>query len=229
MSLLFSTPQQKSGEVIIRAMHDRYSSTWYKTLTLTQTTRTHKADGSTQEEVWQEYMKIPAKLRIDVLPVDSGNCFIFIRDSIFVYQQGRLSISRPQIHRLLLLAFDVYHAPVEETIRKLRELRYDLSVVREDTWQGRPVYVVGAQQGDSRSRQFWIDKERLVFVRSLEQTPRDSTIISEVQFNKYEKQGGGWISPYVVFIVGGKTVTEEFYANIKTDVMIADNMFEPKR
>lgn len=74
----------------------------------------------------------------------------------------------------MVLGFDVYVQPVAETVRKLRLLKFDLAKLHEITWEGRPSYVVGATAADSTSPQFWIDKERLYFVRSLEpsQKPR---------------------------------------------------------
>ena len=217
-----------SGEDIIKAMHDRYSATWYRSLTFTQKTVTHRPDGTTQEATWYEYMSIPGKLKIDFAPADSGNGMLFTYDSIFVYQRGALRNARPLLHALLVLGFDVYHASVEGTVQKLKALHYNLSIVHEDTWQGRPVYVVGAEKGDVKTKQFWIDKERLVFVRSLELSPRDN-LVSEVQFNDYQKLGGGWVSPSVLFLHDGKIATEELYSEMKVDVKLDEKMFEPAR
>jgi len=44
---------------------------------------------------------------------------------------------------------------VADAIEKLKGLKFDLSIEREETWQGRPVYVVGARAGDLHSAQFW--------------------------------------------------------------------------
>jgi hypothetical protein len=52
---------------------------------------------------------------------------------------------------------------------------------------------VGAAAGDSTSRQFWIDKERLYFVRSLEPSPQNPAVTMETRFEKYQVMGGdGW-------------------------------------
>ncbi len=68
----------------------------------------------------------------------------------------------------MVLGFDVYAQPVEIDRPQLRELGFDLTKLHESTWQGRPAYVVGAAAGDTVTRQFWIDKERLYFVRMVE-------------------------------------------------------------
>src|SRR4030095_815538 len=120
-------------------------------------------------------------------PIKDGSGILFANDNIYTFKEGRLENSRPLIHPLMLLAFDVYLLPVDQTIAKLKQLKFDLSLLREDTWQGRPVYVAGANNGDLHSAQFWIDKERLYFVRMLRPAGKDGALTSETQFNKYER------------------------------------------
>jgi hypothetical protein len=73
---------------------------------------------------------------------------------------GKLKEANPLVHPLMVLGFDVYEAPVSETVRKLRGLNFDLSKLHQTTWRGRPTCVVGAEPGDTVSPQFWIDIER---------------------------------------------------------------------
>ena len=229
---LFQSPQENtlnSAEAVLKAMRDRYSLSWYHSVTFTQKTVTFQKDGSKKEAIWYEFMKIPGQLRIEFAPVDDGNGILFKHDSLFVFDKNKLKSVRPVIHPLLLLGFDVYTLSTEETIRKLRKLGYDLSLFHESIWQERPVYVVGAAQGDARTKQFWIDKERLVFVRSLEPSPRDSTTISEVQFNDYRRLDGGWIGAEVLFLQNGQRTMEEYYSDIKANVEIPDEVFDPKQ
>jgi hypothetical protein len=112
-------------------------------------------------------------------------------------------------------------------IAKLQALKFDLSQFREDTWQGRPVYVVGAKAGDLHSTQFWIDQENLYFVRMIRPGGKDGTQTQETQFNKYEKLGGGWMAPEVIFMIDGKTVTTEKYSDMRADVKLDPKLFDP--
>ncbi|MCA1849766.1 MAG: outer membrane lipoprotein-sorting protein, partial [Acidobacteria bacterium] len=117
----------------------------------------------------------------------------------------------------------------EDAVAKLKQLKFDLSQMREDTWQGRPVYVVGAKAGDLRSRQFWIDKENLYFVRMLGPAGKDGEMTQETQFNKYFKvKGGGWVAPEVIFMLNGRTVTTEEYTEVRTGVQLDDKLFDPQ-
>jgi len=186
-----------SGREILRAMHDRYADKWYRTLSFVQQNTATRPDGSQQHSVWREYAALPGKLRIEFVPPDSGNGILFVNDSQFVFAADTIGNASAFIHPLMVLGFDVYFDPVERTIARLERLKIDLGAVHEDTWEGRPVYVVGAKPGDLRTRQFWVDRERLVFVRLLEPGQRDSTRTNDIRFNKYQPAGNAWLSAEV--------------------------------
>jgi hypothetical protein len=214
------------GTALIRAMHDRYQGKWYRTLTFRQTTTNYRAKTV---ETWWEAARIPGMLRIDIEPLDSGKAILFRNDSIYQFQGGMRKDSSAFVHPLMVLGFDVYADPPERTLAKLQDLGFDLSRIREDTWQGRPVYVVGAAAGDSTSKQFWVDRERLLFVRMLGPARNGSGAIVETQFNRYQPLGKGWISVEVLFQVNGQPVTKEEYAEVKGDTPLPDELFDPGR
>jgi hypothetical protein len=221
-----SAQKIKTGEDLIRAMHKKYEKKWYKTLTFVQKNTQFRPDGTTQNSVWYEAMSAPGKLRVDYDPLEKGDGILFADGMQHVFKDGKLSKSQPLVHPLMVLGFDIYLQPVEKTVNQLKELKIDLTVLREDTWQNRPVYVVGAQAGDSRSPQFWIDKKNLYFVRMLEAVGKDKSRLQETQFNKYQPvKGGGWIAPEVVFIIDGKRYFLEEYTEIQTDVALDNNLF----
>ncbi len=218
----------KTGEELIQAMRSRYAGKWYKTATFVQKTTNYQPDGTSKAETWYEAMALPGRLRIDFDPIKDGNGLLFVDDTLNVFKDGKLDKSQPLIHPLMVLGFDVYALPVKDTLDKLKELKFDLSILREDTWQGRPVYVVGAKAGDTHSPQFWIDKEHLYFVRMLKPAGKDGSLTQEVQFNKYQRLGGGWMSPEVVFSVNDRRVTLEEYSDIHGDVKLNDELFKPE-
>ena len=215
------------GEALIRAMQERYRGKWYRTLTFVLTTTI--TQPTARKEIWYEALRFPGMLRIDIAPVDSGSTLLFRADSLYRFQHGALVGSRPLVHPLMVLGFDAYFDPPETTIGKLKGLGFDLSRIREAVWQGRPAYVVGAAAGDSTTAQFWIDRERLLFVRMIQAPPDGSGRIFETQFNRYQPLGKGWISVEVVFNVNGDLATKEEYAEVKADPVLPDDLFEPGR
>lgn len=219
----------KTAEDLIREMQKKHAKSWYKTLTFVQKTTELQPDGTSKVTTWYEAFSAPGKLRIDFDPIKEGNGILFSNFTLYSFKDGKLVNSRPFVHPLLLLGFDVYFLPVEETVAKLKELKFDLSELREDVWQGRPVYVVGAKAGDTRTRQFWIDKENLYFVRLIEPGGKDGKLTQETQFNKYERvKGGGWIAPEVIFMVDGKPVITEEYTEIRGGVKLEEKLFDPQ-
>lgn len=219
-----------SAEQLVRAMHDRYADRWYGTLSFKQTVTRTAPDGTQPpKEVWAEWAEIPGKLRIDLAEQYNGNGVIYSGDSLFVFRNGAVVQRVAQRNPLMALGFDVYRQPVDETLRVLREEGFDLSKLREDMWQGRPVWVVGAAAGDTTSKQFWVDRARLLFVRMLEPLPQDTTKMMDIRFDEYQRLGDAWISPLVVFQLDGREVMREEYFDMKADPQLPAGLFDPAR
>jgi hypothetical protein len=213
----------KNGEELIGQMRDRYAGKWYRTLTFTQ--KTTLPDGKV--ETWYEALELPGKLRIDIAPLDSMKTILFRKDSVYAFERGALKEAKPLVHPLMVLGFDVYEAPVSETVRKLQGLHFDLSKLHQTTWQGRPTYVIGAEPGDILSPQFWIDVERLYFVRSLEPSKKNPKVINDTRFGRYIQLGGGWVETEVRFLANGQQKVKEEYMNPKANIKLDPVIFDP--
>jgi outer membrane lipoprotein-sorting protein len=219
----------KTSEDLIREMQKKHAKSWYKTLTFVQKTTEYHEDGTKKVSTWYEAFSAPGKLRIDFDPIKDGNGILFSNFTLYTFKDGKQANTRPFVHPLLLLGFDVYFLPVEEIMTKLKDLKFDLSEFREDVWQGNPVYVVGAKAGDLHSRQFWIDQKNLYFVRLIEPGGKDGSRTQETQFNKYERvKGGGWVAAEVIFMVDGKPVVTEQYSEIRGGVKLDEKLFDPQ-
>src|SRR6266853_3561023 len=160
----------RNGEDVLRAMHDRYAKTWYANLTFTQKSTTYNADGTTKVETWNEALVLPAKLRMDIGPPKNNDGDLMVDGTLTILKDGKEVGTRPLVNMLLVLGFDVYGQAPEKTAQVVKAEGYDLKKVHEETWEGRPVYVVGAEKGDLKSKQFWVDKDRLLFMKLYEPT-----------------------------------------------------------
>ena len=205
-----------SGDQVVRAMHDRYQNKWYKTLSFEQKTTRRTPADTMVIETWYETAAVPGRLRIDIAP-RPGTSYIFANDSIYVTRKDSVLRRIAGRNPLLILGFDVYGQAAEKTLDVLHAEGFNTTPLHEDTWEGRPVYVVGAAKGDLHSKQFWVDKERLLFVRLLEPSRADSTKMDDTRFDDYRPLGGGWISALVESYSGGKLVQREEYSDIKAD------------
>jgi outer membrane lipoprotein-sorting protein len=218
----------KTTEDLVSAMQKKYSKSWYKTATFVQKTTNIDKDGNQKVETWYEALSVPGSLRIDFTPIKDGNGILFTDRKIFSFKDGKQESSRAFVHPLMILGFDIYKLPAADVIETLKGLKFDLSILREDTWQGRPVYVVGAKPGDLHSEQFWIDQKNLYFVRMLRPGGKDGAQTQETQFNKYQKLGGGWMAPEVIFKVDDRVVTTEEYSELRANPALDSKLFDPQ-
>jgi hypothetical protein len=111
-------------------------------------------------------------------------------------------------------------APIEDS------LGFDLAKLRADTWNDRPAYVVGADSGDVRARQFWVDREHLYAVRLIEPVGPDGSHALDVHFGGYQPAGDAWIESEIMIYVDGTLRQEEHYTNIRPGVALDPALFD---
>lgn len=225
-----------TGAQVIQAMYDRYAGKWYRNLTFVQTSVYYNRDGSVlRRETWYEAGAVPGKLRIDIGAPNSGNTTLYVNDSVYAFRDGRQVLARPGHNELMVLGFDVYAQPPERSAALLSQLGFDMGVVRMENLNGRPHYVVGAREGDRRSKQFWIDAENMLFTRILQaarpsaSAPADSLKSEEIRFQKYVPHGGGWVAEEVDFTRDGVRFFFESYANVRVNQDLDPALFDPRR
>jgi outer membrane lipoprotein-sorting protein len=215
-----------TGEQILRDMHDHYAGKWYRTMTFVQKTTVYDSTGKQTVSTWYESITLPGTIRIDFGSPADGNGVLATRDSTFIVQKGAVTARRPGGNILLTLAFDVYAGPVDQTIGDVRGAGYDLSKVHRDTWQGKPVYVVGADSGNLNVPQFWIDPKEQVLLRIFTPVRAGSTEMRDIRFEQWRPIGGGMIAPHVDMFGRGTRQRTEDYSEIKTNVQFSPDLFD---
>ena len=218
-----------NGEDVLRAMHDRYQKTWYQSVTFTQKSTTYKADGTSNAETWYEAAQLPGKLRIDVGDPANNNGYVLYDGNLSIVKAGKVESTRPLVNILLVLGFDVYAQNPKTTAKVMKGEGYDLSKLRDDTWEGHPVYVVGADKGDLKSRQFWVAKDTLLFVREIEPSQGDPAKFEDVRFTGYQPLEGAWIAARVEIYSEDRKVFSEDYTEIKGNVKLTPAVFDPQQ
>ena len=217
----------RSGDDLLRAMHDRYKTSWYDTVTFTQKSTTYNADGTTKVETWYEAAQLPGKLRIDIGKPADGNGYLMVDGNLTILKNAQAGNTRPYVNILLVLGFDVYKQDSDATKKVVTAEGYDLSKVREDSWDGKPAYVVGADKGDLKSKQFWVEKDNLLFVRVIE--PGSDGKLNDIRFLDYRKLAGAWIAARVEVHSEDKLVFSEDYTEILGNVKLDPGTFDPKQ
>jgi hypothetical protein len=233
LPLIAQAQRLNDGDALLRAMYGRYQSSWYKTLTFTQKSTTYNPDGTTKVETWYEAALLPGKLRIDVGASSENNGYLMTDGTLTVVKAGQITKTRPYVNILLVLGFDVYTQSPEATARVLQAEGYDLSKIHEETWEGKPAYVVGADKGDLKTKQFWVEKDTLLFVRVIEPAPSDPAKIDDIRFTGYRKFGDAWLAARVEVHseVDGKSALtfSEDYSDIEISPKLDAAVFDSKQ
>ena len=217
----------RTGDALVHAMHDRYANTWYHTLTFTQKSTTYKEDGTSSAETWYEAAQLPGKLRIDIGKPEDGNGYVLVDGNVTVVKENKIAMSRHSVNMLLVLGFDVYTQDVATTEKVIQGEGYDLGKLREDTWEGKPVYVVGADKGDLKAKQFWVTKDTLLFVREIEPARQYPSKVDDIRFTDYRPLEKAWVAARVEVHADGKLVFSEDYTDIKANVTLPAGTYDP--
>lgn len=219
----------RNGEDLLRVMHARYEKSWYQTVTFTQKSTTYKGDGTSSAETWYEAAMVPGKLRIDIGAPADGKGYVLVDGNVSIVKDNKVVGSRHSVNMLLVLGFDVYRQDPETTIKVVKSEGFDLSKLREDVWEGKPVYVVGADKGDEKSRQFWVAKDTLLFLRVIEPSQGDATKVNDIRFIHYQPLAGAWIAAGVEVYTDGKKVFSEDYTDIRGNVKLDPEVWDPQQ
>jgi hypothetical protein len=219
-----------SAAELVREMRERYDGKWYRTLTFLQSNTRYTTDGREEKSRWMEYLSVPGKLRIEFLPRESRSGILFTNGRAYTFEGGTRIDTRRQIHPLLLLTSDVYVLPAAVTLRRLDSLGVRRSRFREDRWEGRRVYVVGAAAGDTLSSQLWVDADRLLLVRWIERQGTGARrASSDTRLGAYKSIEGHAVPTEITVYRAGRPVFKEVYEDVRVNVPFSPALFEPAR
>ena len=207
-----------SSAGLVKAMHDRYAGKYLKTMSFLQNNTAYTTTGQEQKSQWYEHIEIPGKLRIAFLPAAQRSGLVQVDDRVASFDNGIRVDFRPSVNPLLLRTADVYVAPVATIMRGLDSLDVDEEMIRNDEWEGQPVYVVGAKAGDSSSNQMWIDRNHLRLVRFIQRSKSgDRTTISDIRVSNYKEIQGFEVPTEFLILRNGRPFWREQYADVRVN------------
>jgi hypothetical protein len=149
---------------------------------------------------------------------------------VITFDNGRQVDRRRAIQPVLTLTGDVYAIPAAVTLRRLDSLGVNLDRFHEEKWEGKRVYVMGAELGDTESNQIWIDADRLLLVRFIQRNKGgDRTVITDTRVGDYRDVDGYTVAFAFTSYRDGKLFFKEQYENVKVNDPIAPELFDPLR
>ena len=224
MGLMAFAKRPVTGSDVVKMMYNRYAGKWHRALTFMQKTEMYHNDSLKRTQTWHEAMLAPDKLRIDIEPAENGNTIIFRGDSTYSIRNGTLRAAQKEENDLIFLLGGLYFYPYAQSAAKLKSLGYNLDKMYEDTWRGKPVYVIGVSGKTDNGNQLWVDKKDLYLVRMIktEKQPKEECV-----FEGHVKIGGGWTETRASFYFNDKLVQVETYYNYEAPANIDDGLFDP--
>lgn len=223
-------PPVTDARGVVTAMHARYAGRFFTTLRFKQNTTTTSASGRETKGVWNEYLVLPGRLRIDYQPLSTRSGVLYTGGRVHSFIDGKAQPVQRGYNLALTLIGDVYAQPVDSTLAHLDSSGVRLGVMREDTWQGARVWVVGAAAGDTTSAQFWVDRDSLLIRRLVTRDPRAPRAVStEMRFLDYRDVGGYPVAFDVHFLRDGRRYFREQYFDVQVNTLIPADVFDPAR
>lgn len=219
-----------SSTKLVREMHDRYAGKWYKTLTFQQTNTFYTSSGKEEKSQWMQRLSVPGRLRIDFLPLSTKSGLLIQNNRVITFDNGRRVDSRRAIQPVLTLTGDVYAIPPLITLRRLDSLGVDLDKFHDEKWEGKRVYVMGAEAGDVSSSQVWVDAERLLLMRFIQRDKRgDRTVSTDTRVGDYRQVDGYSVAFEFTSYRDGKVFFKEKYENLKVNEPIPTEVFDASK
>ncbi|MBV6522342.1 MAG: hypothetical protein MNPFHGCM_02490 [Gemmatimonadaceae bacterium] len=209
-------------------MHARYAGKWFSTLSFSQRTTTYATSGRETRGIWNEYLAVPGRLRIDYLPLSEQSGVLYAGNRIHSFLNGKPAASEDGWNPLLILIADVYAQSVDTSAWQLDSLGFDVSLVRQDTVGGKAMWVVGVATADTTERQFWVDADSLL-VRRVIQRQRSATrqSVTDIRLERYTDVGGYPVAFEILFHRDGRLYFKEEYFDVKANIPLAPAIFDP--
>ena len=225
-SCLYVVTFSQSGIDIFKKMHKRYGGKWYRTFSFIQTTDFYRNDSLKRTDTWYEAASFPYDFRIDFKDPRAGNAVIYKEDSTYRFQNGKLSGVEGGTNPFTFLLGGMYAVSAENAIAKLTSQGYDLNKTYETDWSGSKAIVIGADRGDTVSKQFWVDKKDFYIVRTIE---KDHDVLIDAHMLDHVQIKKGWSETKVEIFLNGKLRQVEKYRDLKGDLKLDKRLFEPSQ
>ncbi len=224
-----ANPRVNSVSELVQAMRARYDGKWYKSLSFTQINR-YTIGGKEQKSEWIENLSVPARLRIDFLPLSQKSGVLIDNSRVRTFASGKQIDTRRLFQARPFLVSDVYVLPVNVTMRRLDSLGVDTTKLRVERQDGKRYFVIGAAGGDMTSTQIWFDAKSLLLSRFLQTEDRaGKKVTSDMRVTNYVDVAGFPVPEAFITSRGGVTTLREEYTRVKVDMPMPAALFDPAR
>ena len=173
----------RNGLEVIGAMRREHPSRQLRSIAFTVVTSDPDAPARVTRA--RTLATLPGRFRTTTLPASRRTALVRNRQRVAIFERGRRVVSRTHVDLGTLLAYDVYAQGIDSTIQALEAAGVRYGIARRARFEGRPVWVVGAEEGDTARPQFWIDANEWRVVRVIQRDVRRSSMLVDVRFSEF--------------------------------------------
>ncbi len=217
----YATQPVADGEEIISNIYSKYANNWYKHITFKQNMFRYKNDSLVRNEVWLVAYSSPSMLHIRYKDFSTGRGWLVVNDTLYSFNHSKLIGTRPRLHELMVLSYDLYSVKPDFTIPKVLSMGFDLLQVAIVEKKGKEYY----QIGNPDVKCFWVSKDDLLFhgVRKV-----DENGVNEIFYQKYEEFYGKLVATEVQYFDNGQMYLYEKYFDIRLPSCMPEDFFSPE-
>ena len=215
----------RSGLEVIGAMRFAHPSRELRSLAFRSTVRTFGSD--TSEFAERAQLLLPGRFRFAREPESRGSGRVRDGMSEAVFAAGRRQRRERWVELSTLLAFDVYAQGIDSTIRWLDSSNVRFGLHRLDEWNGRKVWVVGAEAGDTLSDQFWVDADRWHVVRVIQRLPTGAR--EDIRFDAWTTVRDVPVPRRIVTWRDGRVAMRRDLGNFIPNLAVPERVFDLAR
>jgi len=208
---------------LITKIHQVYAGKWYKSFQFKQTTERYRNDSLISSQLWTEHIQFPENFRIDFGDVDSGNAVTFKNDSSYIFRNGKLMRTSYYPNDLLFLLGGIYFYPLDTAIAKFQSFGFDINKFHVTNYEGKKVYVIGADKDGEETNQAWFDSQHFNLVRMIKYENKHK---EDALLQKHVKLDGGFSETLVKFYLDDKLLQVEKYFDLKANVAMDPKLFD---
>jgi hypothetical protein len=217
--------QKITGSQVLDIMYNRHAGKWYKNMGVVKDVDIIENGKTRPGGSWLMAMEFPGKFRMDIGDPATKTTILLSNKILYKWQDGKKTYENQDRSSLLFLTGGMYWYKRKEIPGKLVEYNIDPTKAYQTTYNGKAVYVLGAENAKDKLSQLWIEKDRLILLRIIEYDGMFNKI--ETRYEGHKKYGNYWIESKVSYLQGDKVLQVEKYKgdvliNMKLDPMLFD-------